>query len=120
MAGRRPGVFCLFVRAGRPAAAAEQMLGRKMSEVAHPDHMEKDGQAFRRVLEGKEVTQYETIHLHQDGSARHLSFNIKPRIDSGWNIIGAMGTARDITEQKLFRVTIFMTLPTVAGTSRYT
>ena len=82
---------------------AEQMLGRKMSEVAHPDHMEKDGQAFRRVLEGKEVTQYETTHLHQDGSARHLSFNIKPRIDSGWNIIGAMGTARDITEQKLYQ-----------------
>ena len=82
---------------------AEQMLGRKISEVAHPDHMEKDEQAFRQVLEGKEVTQYETTHLHQDGSVRHLSFNIKPRIDSGWDIVGAMGTARDITEQKLYQ-----------------
>jgi hypothetical protein len=28
-----------------------------------------------------------------------MSFNIKPRMDKERNIIGAMGTARDITEQ---------------------
>ncbi len=82
---------------------AEQMLGRNMSEVTHPDHKEKDEQVFRQALEGKEITEHETTHLHQDGSARHLSFNIKPRMDSGWNIVGAMGTARDITEQKLYQ-----------------
>lgn len=79
------------------------LIGRKFSELIHPDCIEKDMETFAAVLNGKDVVQHETMHLHADGRIRYLSFNIKPKVDRDWNIIGAMGTARDITEQKLYQ-----------------
>jgi diguanylate cyclase (GGDEF)-like protein/PAS domain S-box-containing protein len=81
----------------------DDMLGRALEEFAHPDHREHDRQAFQQALAGREIVQHETVHLRADGQARHLSFNIKPRLDREWNIVGAMGTARDITEQKFYQ-----------------
>jgi diguanylate cyclase (GGDEF)-like protein/PAS domain S-box-containing protein len=85
---------------GRDAA---ELLGRPFAEVVHPDHRDKDMEMFRSVLRGHQVAQHETIHLHQDGGLRYLSFNVRPYLDDNWEIVGAMGMARDITEQKLYQ-----------------
>jgi diguanylate cyclase (GGDEF)-like protein/PAS domain S-box-containing protein len=83
--------------------AREELIGKPFSEMTHPDHRDKDLRAFEEVLRGRELTQHETVHLHKDGGVRYLSFNIQPRLDENWEIIGAMGMARDMTEQKLYQ-----------------
>lgn len=79
------------------------LIGHPFAEIARPDHAEQDLKALRDVLKGIEITRHETAHVHRDGSVRHLSFNMKPRLDDDWNVIGAMGTARDVTEQKRYQ-----------------
>lgn len=77
----------------------KDMLGKPFTEAVHPEHRTKDWEMMQEILKGRDITQHETIHLRKDGSTRNLSFNIKPQMDDKWNIVGAMGTARDITEQ---------------------
>ncbi len=84
---------------GEPA----ELLGQSFIERTHPDHRERDQAAFERVLAGKELVQYETVHLRLDGSPRFLSFNIRPQLDENWEVDGAMGMARDVTDQKLYQ-----------------
>jgi diguanylate cyclase (GGDEF)-like protein/PAS domain S-box-containing protein len=81
----------------------EQMIGQSIADVMDPESRDKDLAALAQVLEGKDLIQYETRHLNSGGELRHLSFNIKPMMDKEWNIVGAMGTARDITEQKRYQ-----------------
>jgi diguanylate cyclase (GGDEF)-like protein/PAS domain S-box-containing protein len=83
--------------------APEQMVGRSIQEVTHPDHWPNDSHILQQVFAGKEFTLHETAHVRADGDERLLSFNIKPRLDKYWSVIGAMGTARDITEQKNYQ-----------------
>lgn len=82
---------------------AAELIGRPFAEVTHPDHRDKDREMFETVLRGHQASQHETIHLHRDGSLRYLSFNVQPYMDENWEIVGAMGMARDITEQKLYQ-----------------
>lgn len=78
----------------------ENLVGQSFKDIVHPDHVQNDWFIFQQVLNGKQFMLHETVHRCADGSERVMSFNIKPRLDKEWNIIGAMGTARDITEQK--------------------
>jgi diguanylate cyclase (GGDEF)-like protein/PAS domain S-box-containing protein len=60
----------------------------------------RDLAIFRRILEGESVFDYQTRHLRRDGSHVDLSFNAVPMRDAGGAVIGATGTARDITAEK--------------------
>ncbi|WP_455234601.1 EAL domain-containing protein [Thiogranum longum] len=80
----------------------EQMLGRSISEFCAADNCEADRQAFSQLLGGKDLYQYETVHLDKDGNRRSLSFNAKTHRDEQGNILQISGTARDITDQKAF------------------
>jgi diguanylate cyclase (GGDEF)-like protein/PAS domain S-box-containing protein len=79
-----------------------EMVGRAVKEFQHNDYTEQDFAAFKEILKGKELVQYETMHTDRNGNLHHLSFNAKAYRDSGGRIIGISGTARDITEQKAF------------------
>lgn len=81
----------------------EHMIGQAIADVMDPESRDKDLATLAQVLEGKDFIQYETRHMNGDGGLRYLSFNIKPMMDKEWNVVGAMGTARDITEQKLYQ-----------------
>lgn len=83
--------------------APGQLLGTRFSAAAAADHRARDAEVLAEVLGGRSVTGYETQHHHADGSVRHLSFNLRPRLDENWDVVGAMGTARDITEQMCYR-----------------
>lgn len=80
------------------------MLGRAFTEVMHAAHVERDLAAFQRALAGEEITHHETVHFHASGAVRNLSFNMKPRYDAAGVLIGCMGTARDVTEQKRYQM----------------
>ena len=80
----------------------ENMVGRPICEFCAPDKDDADQQAFSGLLAGKDLYQYETVHLDNEGSRRHLSFNAKAHRDSDGNILQISGTARDVTDQKAF------------------
>ena len=78
------------------------MLGRHFSEFQAPESRERDEAAFEKLLAGKELVQYETVHLDHNGDPRYISLNARPTINSFGKITQISGTARDITEQKRF------------------
>lgn len=80
----------------------DEMIYKDFSEFQTPESQERDAVAMATVYEGKELLQYETVHLDKDGNEHHLSFNAKPLLDSDGNVSHITGTARDITEQKAF------------------
>ena len=54
---------------------------------------------FAEVLAGRELTDYETIHRDVRGKSRHLSFSARPLRDESGRVVGASGTARDVTDR---------------------
>ncbi len=78
------------------------MLGKPFTDFQAPESAQRDVDAFHQVMEGRELVQYETVHLNADGQPRHISFNARPLKDEHGKIIRITGTARDITEQKVF------------------
>ncbi len=78
---------------------AGQIVGRPLVERATAEHESEDVTAFRGVLQGSELTDYETIHCNVAGGLKHLSFSARPVRDDSGAIIGARGIARDVTER---------------------
>ena len=76
---------------------AEDLVGRLFLERVAPEHAERDREAFRRVLAGGELSDYETIHRDVRGEPRHLSFAARPLRDAEGRVIGAHGMAHDVT-----------------------
>ncbi len=83
--------------------APEEMLGRHFSDFQAPDHQEQCQEAFRTILSGRDLVQYETVHLDRDGQPHHLSFNARAHVDAEGRVVHISGTARDITQQKAFQ-----------------
>jgi len=82
---------------GREAA---ELLGRPFTEVVAHELRERDHAVFSRVLEGQALFEHETRHLRSDGALVDLSFNAVALRDEGGRVLGAAGTARDISERK--------------------
>jgi len=80
----------------------DEMQGKHFSEFQSKDSQERDQKAMKQVLAGDELLMYETIHIDKEGRHRHISFNAKPLYDVFGNIMQISGTARDITDQKVF------------------
>lgn len=81
---------------------AEDMLGHHYAEYQAPESRERDELAFAQVFAGKELFQYETVHLDANGDRRYISFNARPTLAEDGHVMHISGTARDITEQKRF------------------
>lgn len=83
-----------------------EMLGRRFTEVVARELQERDHAVFQGVLAGRTVFSHETRHARRDGSYVELSFNAIALRDAAGEIVGATGTARDITEEKRARVAL--------------
>jgi len=77
--------------------APEQMLGRSVLEFSAPERREADAGILSRLLAGDVVFDAETVSVRADGTRVHLSFSARPVRDSESRVIGAQGTARDVT-----------------------
>ncbi len=78
------------------------MIGRNISDFRDPDHAKQESSAFAEILNGKELYQFETVHLDKDGHQHYLSFNAKAQTDILGKVQKISGTARDISEKKAF------------------
>ncbi|VAW73226.1 diguanylate cyclase/phosphodiesterase (GGDEF & EAL domains) with PAS/PAC sensor(s) [hydrothermal vent metagenome] len=79
-----------------------EMIGMNISEFRDPDYAAQESIAFQEILRGKELFQFETVHLDTAGHAHYLSFNAKAQCDVLGNVQKITGTARDISEKKAF------------------
>src|SRR5262245_4520561 len=79
---------------------AEGIVGRPFIEMVARELQERDTAVFARVFQGEPVFDHETRHLRSDGGYVDLSFNAIARRDDAGRIVGAIGTARDVTERK--------------------
>ena len=77
-----------------------ELIGRPFVELVARELQERDEAVFRRVCGGEPVFDHETRHLRADGSHVDLSFNAIARRDPQGSIVGAIGTARDITQRR--------------------
>jgi PAS domain S-box-containing protein len=84
-------------------AEPKELLGHAFLERVDPAHLERDRDAFRSLLEGNELTDYETVHRDVQGNLKHLSFAARPVCDAAGTVVGARGTARDVTERAAAR-----------------
>ncbi len=81
---------------GRPAA---DMLGGLFTDAAEPDSAAHDRAAFKRLLKGEDVLDYETVHRAADGERRTVSVSARPVRDEDGTVVGAHGVLRDVTER---------------------
>ncbi|HUK05750.1 MAG TPA: PAS domain S-box protein [Burkholderiales bacterium] len=77
------------------------LVGREFREIIAPEVGSRDLAVFQRILAGESVFDYQTRHLRRDGSHVDLSFNAVPMRDARGAVIGATGTARDVTAEKI-------------------
>ncbi|MFE5320435.1 PAS domain S-box protein [Paenibacillus sp. NPDC056579] len=87
--------------------AFEKIYGWKQDEVEGkrlpiiPDDYDAEMQQLSdQVLEGKEITDYETVRMHKDGSQLFVSLTISPIKNAAGETIALAGISRDITERK--------------------
>ncbi|GET39816.1 PAS domain-containing sensor histidine kinase [Microseira wollei] len=78
----------------------EEMIGRPFVDFIAPEEWQKDLETYQRVLAGESFLQYETTHMAKNGNSIHLAFNAMVLRDEAGNVIGATGTASDITKRK--------------------
>ncbi|GIW50760.1 MAG: hybrid sensor histidine kinase/response regulator [Gemmatimonadales bacterium] len=84
-------------------AEPAELLGRSLLERSDPAYRQRDEAAFRRVLDGNELVDYETVHRDVRGNPKHLSFSARPVRDAEGAVVGARGTTRDVTERAAAR-----------------
>ena len=77
----------------------EEMLGKKFNDFQTPENAGRDDIAFSRLLRGESVDAYESAFIGKSGDEIHLAIKALLVSDEHDNIIGASGTAYDITER---------------------
>jgi two-component system sensor histidine kinase UhpB len=75
----------------------EEMLGRPFADFVRPDLVERDLQEFGRNLSGRSTEGYQTVYVSGSGSLVSLVVNALPLRSDAGEIIGAQGTAYDVT-----------------------
>ncbi|WP_051621082.1 PAS domain S-box protein [Paenibacillus sp. UNC451MF] len=79
--------------------SGEEIIGKQLPLI--PDEQKDElKQIVNQLLSGGEITDYETIRLHKDGSVLQVSLTISPIKNADGETIAIAGISRDITERK--------------------
>lgn len=77
----------------------EEMLGRPFTSFEPPERISQDLNILQQIFIEKQLFQYELTQLTKDGVKIHLLVNANAIFDDQGNVIGATGTATNITER---------------------
>ncbi len=80
--------------------AKEEIVGRPVFDLYHPDSLEEAERAFRSFVEKGEVHDAELMARRRDGSALHVSLNVSAVRDEHGHVVCSRSVWRDITERK--------------------
>ncbi len=81
---------------------ADEMLFKHYSDYQLPESRNRDLSAIEKLLSGKDIVGYETVHVNKKGEEVHISFNAKPMLNTDGSVAYITGTARDITSKKAY------------------
>jgi two-component system sensor histidine kinase VicK len=79
---------------------AEEVLGRNISFLLPPDHLNELEAVLGRVSRGAGAQHYETKRIHKSGRLIDIAMTVSPIKDPSGAIIGTSTIQRDITERK--------------------
>ncbi|HEX9023727.1 MAG TPA: chemotaxis protein CheB [Geobacteraceae bacterium] len=79
---------------------AEEMIGRNLSVLVTPGHVDEVPDIIRRIEQGEHIRRFETERLRKDGTIIQVSLTFSPIRDATGTIVGVSKTAHDITERK--------------------
>ena len=86
---------------------AERLYGYSASEAIgkdiaflQPGDKSDSKQIFAKVLDGKQLREYETVRQRKDGTRVTVALTISPIVDAEGEVTGKSAIARDITERK--------------------
>ena len=79
----------------------EEIIGRPIFEIYHPDCMEEAKKAFEAFVKTGEVRDKELQLRRKDGSKLDVSLNVSSLRDEAGNILFSRSILHDITERKL-------------------
>ena len=79
--------------------ASFEVLGRNISMLAPPDHVDEIPEILKRIKIGERIEQFETVRRRKDGQTVDVSITVSPIYDSKGAIVGASAIARDISER---------------------
>jgi PAS domain S-box-containing protein len=78
----------------------DYFIGRSIADLSPPSDRDRLRAEFNRLLAEKTFFQHEVVHHTRDGKPIHLLFSGIVRRNSEGHILGATGTASDITDRK--------------------
>ena len=84
----------------------DEMIGRPLTDFLAPGTEEAGVAALGAVLGGETVTGAELRELRKDGTELILSCNGVPILDHEGKVVGATGTARDVTEARRIQAAV--------------
>jgi len=79
--------------------SASEAIGKDIAFLQPTDPSESK-HILARVLDGKQLREYETVRQRKDGTRVSVALTISPILDSEGQITGKSAIARDITERK--------------------
>ncbi|MDQ8154793.1 MAG: PAS domain S-box protein [Gemmatimonadota bacterium] len=74
-----------------------EKLGQPFAKFVRPDLVARDVASFGDVLHGGSLIGHQTVHLSKSGEEIELVFNAGPLLDATGAVVGAQGTASDVT-----------------------
>jgi diguanylate cyclase (GGDEF)-like protein/PAS domain S-box-containing protein len=78
-----------------------KLVGKRFSEITHPDDLEADMQALREIVEGERYGyRREKRYIHAQGHQVWISLNVSPIYDSDGIVSYLIGQMEDISERK--------------------
>jgi two-component system, cell cycle sensor histidine kinase and response regulator CckA len=77
----------------------EEMLGRAMTDFVAPQLVEATLRSLEELRAGRPRLRRQMEHRRKDGQPIHLSVNAVPVLDEYGNVVGATGTAADISDR---------------------
>lgn len=80
--------------------SAEEMVGRSISRLVPPDHVEEFAEILQCLNLGERIEHMETERIRKDGQRIFVAVTISPLLDDTGVIVGASTITRDITERK--------------------
>ncbi len=78
----------------------EEMLGRLFTDFYPSESSEGDRECFHLAMMGESVCQYEVVQVRKEGRPITLAINAIALYDETGRIVGATGTATNITDRK--------------------
>ncbi len=83
-----------------------EVVGKSLSTVLNDDQYNEMMNLLRRVRDGYSTEQYETTRARKDGHEAHVALSLHPISDIQGRVVGAVVTARDISDRRLFEATL--------------